>query len=75
MVLLAGARTVVSALWPVSDKTTAGMMSQLYAKSKQPIYERIREMQLSKLRELRSEGISDHPYNWAAFIAIGDWRY
>ena len=71
---LAGARTVVSSLWQVPDKTTAEMMSQLYQEPDRPIYERIREMQLSRIKNLREEGFSDHPYNWAAFIAIGDWR-
>jgi len=71
---LAGARTVVSALWPVSDKTTAEMMSQLYAESEKPLPKRIRDMQLAQIKKLRSGGFSDHPYNWAAFIALGDWR-
>ena len=71
---LAGARTVVSSLWQVPDKTTAEMMSQLYRESNRPIYERIRAMQLSRIKELREDGFSDHPYNWAAFIAIGGWR-
>jgi len=71
---MTGARTVVSALWPVSDKTTADMMAQLYAQSEKSLPERIREVQLAEIRKLRSEGFSDHPYNWAAFIALGDWR-
>lgn len=72
--LMAGARTVVSALWPVSDKTTAEMMGQLYGRSGKPLSERIRQMQLSQIRKLRKEGLADHPYNWAGFVALGDWR-
>jgi CHAT domain-containing protein len=71
---MAGARTVVSALWPVSDKTTADMMGQLYALTEKSLPERIREAQLAQIEKLRSEGFADHPYNWAAFIALGDWK-
>jgi CHAT domain-containing protein/Tfp pilus assembly protein PilF len=71
---MAGARTVVSALWPVSDKATADMMAQLYAESEKSLSERIREAQLAQIKKLRSEGFADHPYNWAGFIALGDWR-
>lgn len=71
---MAGARTVVSALWPVSDKTTAEMMAQLYSQSKKSLPERIRKMQLAQIKKLHKGGLSDHPYNWAGFIALGDWR-
>jgi CHAT domain-containing protein/Tfp pilus assembly protein PilF len=71
---MAGARTVVSALWPVSDKTTAEMMAELYSKSGKSLPQRIREIQLEQIEKLRSQGLADHPYNWAAFVALGDWR-
>ena len=71
---MAGARTVVSALWPISDKSTAEMIAQLYARSKKSLPERIRKMQLAQIKKLRKGGLSDHPYNWAGFIALGDWR-
>jgi CHAT domain-containing protein len=71
---VAGARTVVSALWPVSDAVTAGMMSDLYAREHESLPEALRRVQLEKLRELRSEGTVDHPFTWGAFVALGDWR-
>ena len=46
---MAGARTVVSALWPVSDEITAEMMGQLYAQSESLLPERIRETQLDQI--------------------------
>lgn len=71
---MAGARTVVSALWPVSDSVTAETMSQLHNRGNQTLSDRLRELQLNAIAELRARGESDHPFTWAAFIAIGDWR-
>jgi len=71
---LAGARTVVSALWPVSDKETADLMSDLYKESTETFSEKMRRIQLAKINELRKAGFADHPFTWGAFIAMGDWR-
>jgi CHAT domain-containing protein/Tfp pilus assembly protein PilF len=71
---IAGARTVVSALWPVSDRTSGEMMVQLYSQSGQSLPDRLRAMQLSQIDKLRAEGLADHPYLWAGFIAIGGWE-
>jgi CHAT domain-containing protein/tetratricopeptide (TPR) repeat protein len=70
---LAGARTVISALWKVNDKITSTMMSLFYTKSDRIIPERMREMQLELIGKLRQHDLPDHPLNWAGFIAIGDW--
>lgn len=71
---MAGARTIVSALWPVPDEATAKMMTRLYAPSKQSFPDRFRQMQLDQIKKLRSQGSAAHPYTWAGFIAIGDWK-
>ncbi len=72
---MAGARTVISALWPVSDKATAEKMSQLYGSSgKGSLPEMMREIQLKKIEALRKNKQVDHPFSWGAFIALGDWR-
>jgi len=71
---MAGARTVVSALWPVSDKETASMMSELYTESNETLPEKMRRIQLAKINQLREGGFADHPFTWGAFIAMGDWR-
>ncbi len=71
---MAGARTVVSALWPVSDEATADMMGNLYARDDESLPAAMRRVQLEKIRKQRSEGGIDHPFIWGAFIALGDWR-
>ncbi|MFH1374194.1 MAG: CHAT domain-containing tetratricopeptide repeat protein [bacterium] len=71
---LAGARAVVSSLWPVSDQATADFMANLYQSVDRPLYQVLRECQLRQLRRLRENNYSDHPSHWAAFIAAGDWK-
>jgi tetratricopeptide (TPR) repeat protein/CHAT domain-containing protein len=71
---IAGARTVISALWPVSDEATADMMSSLYARQDESIPETMRRIQLGKIGDLRRSEQPDHPFTWAGFVALGDWR-
>ncbi|MCB2229675.1 CHAT domain-containing protein [bacterium] len=71
--LLAGAGTVVSALWPVSDDHAVGLMSGLYEGGVDGIAVRLRRAQLLCLAQLRAEGKPDHPLSWGSFVAVGDW--
>lgn len=71
---MAGARTVISALWPVSDKATADMMSCLYGFEEDNLALAMQSLAKRKLEELRKRNQPDHPYLWAPFIAVGDWR-
>ncbi len=70
----AGVRTVVSALWQVPDRETAAFMAALYASGYRSLSDKMREIQIKRIRELRSGRLADHPYSWGAFIAIGAWR-
>jgi CHAT domain-containing protein/tetratricopeptide (TPR) repeat protein len=71
---MAGAQTVVSALWPVSDKATADLMGRLYLEPEGGPAGTLREAQLESIRALREDGLPDHPFTWAAFIAVGGWE-
>jgi CHAT domain-containing protein len=71
---VAGARTVVSTLWPVPDRVTAEIISDLYGEHDAPLPATLRNAQLERLRDIRANGRVDHPVTWGAFIAIGDWR-
>jgi CHAT domain-containing protein len=70
---MAGARTVISALWPVSDEETAGLMGDLYTRTGESIPETMRRIQLKRIEAIRAGNGPDHPYTWAGFIALGDW--
>jgi CHAT domain-containing protein len=71
---VAGARTVISALWPVPDRETASIMGELYAATGETLPEKLQRVQLDLIARLRANQLADHPYNWAAFIALGDLR-
>jgi len=71
---IAGARTVVTALWKVPDQLTAEAMGKLYKMDGRNIPEKLRDMQVEQINKLRQKGDPDHPYSWGAFIALGDWK-
>jgi CHAT domain-containing protein len=76
----AGARSIVASLWSVADDSTGELMERMYThlkmgKSKD---EALRAAQMDLIRRKRnaatgSLGIS-HPFYWAAFQLIGDWK-
>lgn len=71
---LAGARTIVSALWSVDDRATAALMQQLISAQGIDLPAAMRQAALSQISNARANGKSDHPFYWAGFIATGDWR-
>ncbi len=71
---MAGARTVISALWPVDDKSTADLMGNLFASGDEDLYAAMRNSVLRTLKSRRAKGESDHPFFWGAFIATGGWK-
>jgi len=71
---MAGARTIISGLCPISDKTTAEMMSKVYDTGNKPLPETMRNIQFERIKDLRSKNEFDHPYSWGGFICLGDWR-
>ncbi len=68
-----GARAVIATLWPVEDASTAWFMAELYrnrqAKSLSKI-EALRQAQIA----LQMQAKYVHPYFWAPFILMGNWR-
>jgi tetratricopeptide (TPR) repeat protein/CHAT domain-containing protein len=73
---VAGARTLVLSLWPVSDNDTRDWMAALYgqrARGKSTA-DAIRESSLQIVRGRRQAGVTAHPFFWGAFVAAGDWR-
>jgi CHAT domain-containing protein/tetratricopeptide (TPR) repeat protein len=85
-----GARAVVASLWGVYDPSTGILMQEFYRlwtrESDMPKAEALREAQLELLRGAFAETgeamggdqsrrlIYAHPFYWAPFILIGNWR-
>jgi CHAT domain-containing protein len=67
----AGARSVLAALWGISDRSTADLMKHFYialrdGKSKD---EALQEAQVAQIHSAKPQ-----PYYWAAFELFGDWK-
>ena len=70
---MAGVRTVINSLWPVPDKRTARIMKELYESEEPNLAHRMQQICLGQIEAARSRNLSDNPFSWAAFIAVGDW--
>ncbi len=68
----AGAPTVVASLWSVNDTSTKDTMMLFYKElaAGQSKAESMRRAQLAVMRDPRFA----HPFYWAPFIVLGDWR-
>jgi len=74
---VAGARSVVMALWPVDDTTTRQFMHELYtqrfglhASTANAVWNASKKL----LLERRAAGKSTHPWYWAGFVGSGAWE-
>jgi CHAT domain-containing protein/Tfp pilus assembly protein PilF len=75
--LEAGAHTLIASLWPVGDEDARRWMTSLYRArfvARRSTIEAIRDASVQQLRERRTAGRSTHPFYWAGFVAVGDWR-
>jgi len=81
----AGARTVLASLWSVADESTAELMRRFYSNLQAglPKDEALRQAQIELIRgpvELAAAGETSrrpdatHPFYWAAFELVGDWK-
>jgi len=72
---MAGARTVISALWPIDDKATSELMSQLFTgQGSDDLPQVMQHMQVNRIAASRIQGRWPNPLLWAAFVATGDWK-
>jgi CHAT domain-containing protein len=69
---MAGAESQVTSLWQVDDAATRDLMVDYYKRLQkgEGRGEALRNAQLSMLRSTDRS----HPYYWASFIQLGDWR-
>ena len=77
----AGARSIVASLWSVADESTPELMKHFYGylKAGEMKDEALRHAQIDFIHEpgfagLKSKLSIAHPFYWAAFQLIGDWK-
>ncbi len=69
--LSAGTRSLLVSLWSVSDESTARLMVRFYKEMQiKGIHQALRAAQLDLLHQARFS----HPFFWAPFSLVGDWR-
>jgi CHAT domain-containing protein len=71
---LAGARSVVSALWPIQDRSSLDLMEPFVANASLPNSDKVsalREAQQQSMRYLRIYRDHTHPFYWAGFTISG----
>ncbi|MEW6493436.1 MAG: CHAT domain-containing protein [Cyanobacteriota bacterium] len=66
----AGARSVLSTLWQVSDRSTAALMERFYKELTNPKVtkaEALHQAQLALFQQYKA------PYYWAPYVLVGNW--
>jgi CHAT domain-containing protein len=71
---MAGARQVVSALWPVSDAASIDAMAKIYGSPDKTVAEALQDFAIERINADRAAGRPTDPFTWALYISYGDWR-
>lgn len=69
--LFSGASSVILSMWQVNDDSTAKLFIEMYRNL--PDGSKADALRKAKLELLMNQGTS-HPYYWAPFILVGDWK-
>ncbi len=72
-----GAKSILATLWQVEDASTRKIMSEFYKNLntlKMSKAEALRQAQLKILLQKNASVLQKHPYYWASFTLVGDWR-
>ncbi|MEM9938506.1 MAG: CHAT domain-containing protein [Pseudomonadota bacterium] len=68
-----GAEAVVATLWDVADQPTSDLMKVFYSELVKGDPSKAAALQTAQL-ELIDNPATRHPYNWAPFVLMGNWR-
>jgi CHAT domain-containing protein len=66
-----GVKSVVASLWKVDDEATELLMADFYSNIK--TMDAIDALRASQIR-ISANPKFNHPYYWAGFVLLGDWR-
>ncbi len=68
-----GAKAVLATLWPVADQSTATLMADMYRRRQGLSLSKIEALRQAQLA-LQAQPKYAHPYYWAPFILMGNWK-
>ena len=68
-----GAKAVIATLWSVSDKSTSSLMSDMYRRLATLNISKVQALQGAQI-SLLSDSLTSHPFHWAPFILMGNWK-
>ena len=68
-----GTKAVMASLWRVDDESTSRLMMEFYRTRQTKNLTKAEALQKAQLSLLKHSRYS-HPYYWAPFILIGNWR-
>jgi CHAT domain-containing protein len=74
---VAGANSVIMALWPIDDQITREFMRGLYAERfgrRATTADAVWNATRKQLKDRRAAGKSTHPWYWAGFVGAGSWE-
>ena len=69
----AGAAAVMLSLWQVADESTSYLMENFYWHFVKNRQTKTRALQLA-MQAVKARKEYVHPYFWATFVVMGDWR-
>ena len=69
----AGAKSIITSLWSVNDKTTPELMNYFYTNLKDGMT-KDKALREAKLSYINSTTPNPEPYFWAAFVPVGDMQ-
>ncbi len=68
-----GADAVIASLWDVSDASTSKLMASLYQGLSSGVLNKAQALRAAQ-HQLISDPTTNHPYYWAPFVLMGNWR-
>jgi CHAT domain-containing protein len=72
---LQGAKAVIATLWNVEDQSTQTLMREFYGiRETHPGMPKAEALRQAQVALLKGESRYNHPYYWAPFILIGNWK-
>lgn len=71
--MYSGTPSVISSLWSVSDASTTELMQRFYENLIQKKLSKTDALQRAQISMI-SDGQYAHPFYWAPFVLVGDWK-